>query len=169
MQSEDEGKTTEGLLAAAEIGDVLPALLGRHDAEEDALGEGVEAVDELELGVAAHGDHLVHFLEPQRDGAEARHEAFQPERAQVVVPFLGRVARAERGAEVGGARVVFAHAPSVVADDAEVDGRGLRAFFERGDGAFEHGLVEVVEFVFGVEGEVVRYLFGIFAQVAVLC
>ena len=50
----------------------------RAGPEDDALGERVERVDELKLGVAAQRDHLVHLLEPHRDDPEARHKLVQP-------------------------------------------------------------------------------------------
>lgn len=71
------------------------------------------------------------------------------------MPFLGGVAGAEGGDQVGGAGGVFVDAPPVFGQDGEVDGDGLRAFFERGDGAFEEGFVQVGELVFGVSWEVV--------------
>jgi hypothetical protein len=52
-------KTREGdLFTTREIGDVLPALLGRHDAEQDPLGERIETVDEFQFSVSTHRDHL---------------------------------------------------------------------------------------------------------------
>ena len=58
--------------------------------EDDALREGVEGVDELELCVAAERDHLVHLLQFVGDACEARHELLQPLFAQllVVLPLL---------------------------------------------------------------------------------
>jgi hypothetical protein len=67
VQRKDQRERREGLLAAGQVGNVLPALLGRAHGEDDALGEGVEGVDELELRVAAQRDHLVHLLQLQRD------------------------------------------------------------------------------------------------------
>eukprot|EP00964_Phaeocystis_antarctica_P083806 scaffold52749_cov71-Phaeocystis_antarctica.AAC.2 len=58
VQREDERERGEGLLAAREVGDMLPRLLGRPHAEDDALGEGVERVEQLELRVATERDHL---------------------------------------------------------------------------------------------------------------
>ena len=37
MKSEYQSKGTKGLLATRQIRDILPALLGRHDAEDDAF------------------------------------------------------------------------------------------------------------------------------------
>ena len=54
------------------VGDVLPRLLRRSDTEHDALSEGVQAVHQLELGVATQGDHLVHLLELTSDDSEPR-------------------------------------------------------------------------------------------------
>lgn len=52
-------KTREGdLFTTREIGDVLPALLGRHNAEQDSLGERIETVDEFQFSVSAHRNHL---------------------------------------------------------------------------------------------------------------
>lgn len=81
VQSEDEGQTAECLFTTGEVANVLPALLGGHDAEENAFAEGIQAVDEFELCVSAHGDHLIHFLESERDGAETFHETFQAQTA----------------------------------------------------------------------------------------
>lgn len=169
VQRKHQRQTAQRLLPPTEVRDILPALLRRHDAEQDPFGEGIQTVDQLQLRVAAHGDHLVHFLEAQRDGAKARHEAFEAERAQVVVPLLGGVAGGEGGGQIGGAGGVFVDAPAVFGQDGEVDGGGLRAFFERGDGGFEQGFVQVGELVFGVGWEVVGGLVGVFAEVAGTC
>ena len=77
MQGKYQRETTERLLPPTQIADVLPALLGRHDAKEDTLAKGVEAVNELELRVAAQRDELVHGLEMRGDGVEARQEGGQ--------------------------------------------------------------------------------------------
>eukprot|EP00962_Isochrysis_galbana_P023267 scaffold7006_cov108-Isochrysis_galbana.AAC.8 len=53
VERKDERERRERLLASREVGDVLPRLLGRPYREDDALGEGVERVDQLQLGVAA--------------------------------------------------------------------------------------------------------------------
>ena len=53
VECENEREGAERLLAAGQVADVLPALLWRHHAEQDPFGEGVEAVDEFELGIAS--------------------------------------------------------------------------------------------------------------------
>jgi hypothetical protein len=92
MQSKYERKTTQRLLATTQIADVLPAFLRRHDAEQDAFAERIERVDQLQFGVTAHGNHLVHFLELSRDLAEAFHETLKALPAQVIEEPLGGVA-----------------------------------------------------------------------------
>ena len=62
VQGEHKGERGERLLPSGQVGDVLPALLRRPDRENNALAEGVERVDQLELGVSAQRDHLVHLL-----------------------------------------------------------------------------------------------------------
>ena len=64
--------------------------------EGDSLREGIEAVQELELSVAAQRDHLVHLLQVVVDGAEPAHEHVQALLAHVLqlppllVPLLGQ-------------------------------------------------------------------------------
>ena len=41
VQREDQAQAAERLLAAAQVGDVLPRLLRRPHAEDDALAKGV--------------------------------------------------------------------------------------------------------------------------------
>ena len=103
VEREDEGERAEGLLAAAEVGDALPRLLGRPHAEDDALGEGVERVDELELGVAAERDHLVHLLELAGDDDEPLHELVEAHLAQLVVRLAVRVPLARDVLQLGNA------------------------------------------------------------------
>jgi hypothetical protein len=78
VEREDERERRERLLSARQVRDVLPALLGGPDAEDDALREGVEAINKLKLGIAAESDHLVHLLEAEGDdtafGAEGNGE-----------------------------------------------------------------------------------------------
>lgn len=105
MQGKDQGQRTQRLLAPAQIPNVLPALLGRHDREENALAEGVERVDQLQLGVAAQRDQLVHGLEVGGDGVEAGEEAGQAAVAEGGQARLGGVAGGEGGVEVGAAVV----------------------------------------------------------------
>ena len=50
--------------------DILP--------EDNALWEGVEAVDQLQLRISPQRDHLVHLLQLTRDNAEPGHEVSQP-------------------------------------------------------------------------------------------
>ena len=164
MQRKHQRQAAQRLLPARQITDILPTLLRRHDREQNPLGEGIERIDELELGVAAHGDHLVHFLQPQRDEAEAGHEALEAELAQVVVPLLGEIAGGDGSVEVGGAGGVFVGAAAVFREDGEVDVEVLGLLFQDGDFAFEGGFVHVGEFVFGVSREVFCGL--VFAEVA---
>ena len=103
VEGEDEGERAERLLAAAEVGDALPRFLGRPHAEDDALGEGVERVDQLELGVAAERDHLVHLLELPGDDDEPLHELVEPHLAQLVVRLAVRVTLARDVLQLGNA------------------------------------------------------------------
>lgn len=96
-------------------------LLGRHDGEVDALGEGVEAVAELELRIAAEGDHLVHLFELHADGVEAGHELVETLLAEGLEGRLGLVALGRRRGEIGDALLVVALALAVLLDDTEVD------------------------------------------------
>lgn len=49
VQREDQGQGRERLLAAGQVGDVLPRLLGRADREDDALAERVQRIHQLQL------------------------------------------------------------------------------------------------------------------------
>ena len=75
MQSKDERKRTERLLASRKVTDVLPALLWWHDAENDSLAERIETVNQLQFRVSAERDGLVHLFQFGRNDAEACHEA----------------------------------------------------------------------------------------------
>ena len=77
VQGEDQRQRRERLLATGQVGYVLPRLLGRADAEDDAFAEGVQRVDQLQLGVAAQRDHLVEFLQFGGDEGESAHELAQ--------------------------------------------------------------------------------------------
>ena len=57
-------------------------------------------------------------------------------------------------------------AAAVFGEDGEVDGLGLRAFFQEGDFGFERVFGEVEEFVFGVLGEFLGGHGGVAAEVA---
>ena len=114
MKRENQSKGTKGLLATRQITDILPALLGRHDREQNALAEGIKRIHELELRVSAHGDHLVHLLEAQRDRAEPFHEPLEPHPAQVVASLLRRVPLAHCRCQVRRPRRVFFNAASVL-------------------------------------------------------
>lgn len=118
MQGKHQRETTQGLLPPAQIADILPALLGRHDAEENPLAEGVETIHQLQLRIAAQRDQLVHGLQVRRDGVEARQEGGQPRVAQVAESGLGRVAGGEGGVEVGGAGGEVEGPSSIFADRA---------------------------------------------------
>src|SRR5258708_16155112 len=75
MESKDESERAQGLrlksghrppsthylphlLTTRQIGDVLPALLRRHYAKYDALGEWIKAINEFKLGISPQCDHL---------------------------------------------------------------------------------------------------------------
>lgn len=94
------------------------------------------------------------------------HEALETEGAQVVVAFLDGVAGLDGGGEILRAGCVFFDAAAVFGEDGKLDGDVLVFFFERGDGGFEGGFVDVGEFVFGVGGEGVGIL--LFAEIAEL-
>ena len=70
VEGEDQGERGEGLLPTGEVGNVLPGFLWWPHAEHDTLSEGVETVHQLELGVSAQGDHLVHLLQLAGDDGE---------------------------------------------------------------------------------------------------
>ena len=161
MQGEDEGETAQRLLATRQVGYVLPRLLRRHDAEEDALREGVERVDQLQLRIAAHRDHLVHLLQPERDDAEALHEASEAELAQVIATLLGRVTRGDSLLKVGAARCVLFHAAAVLVQDAQVDIDVLRFLLENCNFRLEGVFAEFLQLVFGVLGKL--FLFRLFS------
>ena len=160
MQRKHQRQTTQRLLPATEVADILPALLRRHDAEQDPLAEWIQTVDELQFSVSAHGDHLVHFLQAHGDDAEALHEAFEAEAAELFAAPLGGVAGCDGGGEVGGAGGVFFDAAAVVGEDGEVDGGVLGLFFEGGDGGLEGVFGKVAEFVAAVGGEGERFFGG---------
>merc|ERR1719431_883137 len=106
VEGEHQRQRGEGLLPARQVADVLPALLGRPDGEDDALGERVQGVDQLQLGVPAQGDHLVHLLQLPRDDLEPVHEVVEPLLLAVVVVLLLEV-------HVLGDQVELAHALQV--------------------------------------------------------
>lgn len=56
--------------------------------EHDALGERVQAVHQLQLGVAAQCQHLVVLLQLVGDHVEAVHELVEPLLAQVLAAAL---------------------------------------------------------------------------------
>lgn len=56
--------------------------------EHDALGEWVQAVHQLQLGVAAQCQHLVVLLQLVGDHVEAVHELVEPLLAQVLAAAL---------------------------------------------------------------------------------
>mgnify|MGYP001590681608 CR=1 FL=1 len=109
VQCEDESERAERLLPSREVRDVLPALLGRHDAEDDAFREWIQRVDEFKLCVAAERDHLprcdvsdieckgeattnlVHLLELHRNDSEALHKLLEALIPQVVRKLLRTV------------------------------------------------------------------------------
>lgn len=147
MQGKHQSQTTERLLATGQVGDVLPRFLRRHHTEQDALGKRIERIDQLEFGIAAHGDHLVHLFETQGDGAEAFHEALEAELAQFVATLLGRVAPRHGLLEVGTARGVLFDPAAVFGEDAELDVDVLGLFFQDGYFALESLLVHVCELI----------------------
>ena len=59
------------LFTTRQVGNILPALLGRTDGEENAFGERVEAVHQFQLRIPSEGDHLVHFLQFHCDCTES--------------------------------------------------------------------------------------------------
>ena len=74
MQRKHQRVRTKRLLPTRQIADILPALLRWHDGEENPLREGVERVDEFELGISAQSDELVHALEMSGDCRKSSHE-----------------------------------------------------------------------------------------------
>src|SRR6266702_448534 len=46
------------LFASCQVGDVSPALLGRHNAEDDAFGKWVHAINEFQFSISSKRDHL---------------------------------------------------------------------------------------------------------------
>jgi hypothetical protein len=112
-------------------------LLWRHDAEDDAFGEGVEAVDEFKLGIAAKGDELsafvsmhgsrrqlatdlVHLLELAADGGKADHKLLEATLPQTVEGRLGGIALRRRRLEISRPFLPFAFALAVLLEDRHV-------------------------------------------------
>lgn len=62
-ESERERQNTD-LLPAGQVGDVLPALLGRHHTEDDTLRERIHAIHQLKFSVSTKGDHLPFHSNP---------------------------------------------------------------------------------------------------------
>ena len=112
VQRKHECERTQRLFATGEVGDISPALFRWHDAKGNAFAEGIQTVDKLQLCVSAHGDHLVHLLEAQRDGGEALHEAFETQSAEVIEPLLCRTTCDQRFSKVRtSVRVIRLSAP----------------------------------------------------------
>lgn len=93
-------KETMIMLTSTKVGNVLPALPGGPHAEYDALGKGIQGIQQLELRVTSKRDHLVHLLELEGDHTEARHEGLEALAAQVLVLPADRVARLRHGLEL---------------------------------------------------------------------
>ena len=164
MQRKHQRQTAQRLLTPGQVRNVLPRLLWRHHGEQDPLRERIQRVHELQLRVAAHGDHLIHFFQPQGDETEPRHETFETELAEVVAALFGGVAGGDGGVEVCGAGVVFVDAAAVFGEDGEVDVEVLGFLFEGGDFGFQGFFGHVGKFVFGVDGKAFCGL--IFAEIA---
>lgn len=84
MKGKDERERGERLLAARQVRDVLPRLLRGHDGEEDALGERVGRIVQLELGIAAESDELQGEEEDERQ--EGRRKTERDEKGNVHGP-----------------------------------------------------------------------------------
>lgn len=63
----------------------LPCALAPRVPAAAPTREGVQRVHQLQLGVAAQRDHLVHLLELEADDVEASHELVQAPLAQLLV------------------------------------------------------------------------------------
>ncbi|PLB45759.1 hypothetical protein P170DRAFT_251609 [Aspergillus steynii IBT 23096] len=150
MQSEDQSQTGQGLLTTGQVADVLPALLRGHDGEQDTLGEGIQGVDQLQLGVTAHGDHLVHLLESKRDDAESLHESVQSRGPETVQTCLGTVARGQGSCQISRASLVLCRPATVFINDREIDRRVLALLFKCSNDRLKRLLVHLGQLVLGV-------------------
>ena len=72
VEREHERERAQRLLSTRQVRDVAPALLRRHDAEDDALRERIHAVNELQLSVAAKRNRLGKLSVRSRDGRYKR-------------------------------------------------------------------------------------------------
>lgn len=53
------------LLSARQVGYVLPTLFRRHHRKDNPFGEGIHAVNKLELCISPKSDHLNRMSTPQ--------------------------------------------------------------------------------------------------------
>lgn len=85
MKGKDEGEGGESLLTTGKVSDLLPGLLWWTDTEGDALAERIERIEELKLSITTQGDHLIHLLKSQGDGAESSHEHIESLSSEVFI------------------------------------------------------------------------------------
>ncbi len=58
VQREYKSERRQGLFTTGKVLNMLPGLFRGTNGEDDAFVEGVESVEELELGVTTHSKHL---------------------------------------------------------------------------------------------------------------
>ena len=95
MECEDEAEGAQGLLAARQLGHLLPRLILRSHLEHHTLREWVKLVDRLHFCVSTVGDQSVYLLDVVGDELEAFFELLTPLFLELVVclslltePFL---------------------------------------------------------------------------------
>ncbi|KAB8232844.1 uncharacterized protein BDW43DRAFT_300616 [Aspergillus alliaceus] len=92
MQSKNQCQTRQCLLTTGQVANVLPTLLRRHDGKQDTLRERIQGIDQFQLCVAAHRDHLVHLLQTERDNTKAFHEPIESCGSKAIETSLSAVA-----------------------------------------------------------------------------
>lgn len=71
VQGEYQRKRAQGLLSARQLVHLLPTFFGGTDAEVDSITEGIESVNELQLGISSACQVLINFLKLRVDDSEA--------------------------------------------------------------------------------------------------
>lgn len=85
VQSEDQGERRQRFLSSTKVADILPGLLGRTNAEDNTFREGIEGINQLQLGITAQCDHLIHLLQLECDDVKSIHELRQTLFTKIII------------------------------------------------------------------------------------